>query len=270
VSRVISRDGTSIAYSRIGEGPALILVDGALAYRAINPTAVLVAALLAPQFSVYTYDRRGRGESGDTEPYSVEREADDLEAIIARHAHGEAHVFGWSSGALLALDAAAHGLQVRTVAVYEPPWLGDGSHPRVAPDFVTRMVELVSADRRAEAVELYFAEALNVPADAVVAMHRGSFWRQWERVAPTLVYDGTLFHDTLRGTTLAADRWSSVTIPTLVIDGEASPPAMHAGADALARILPDARRCTLVGQTHDVAAEVLAPVLAAFFAHELD
>jgi pimeloyl-ACP methyl ester carboxylesterase len=270
VSNVISRDGTSIAYSRTGEGPAVILVDGALAHRAINPTALLVAALLAPQFSVYTYDRRGRGDSGDTAPYSVEREADDLEAIIAHHSDGEAHVFGWSSGALLALDAAAHGLQVQTLAVYEPPLLVDGSHPPLSPDFLSRITELVSADRRREAVELYFTDALNVPADALAAMHRGLVWREWEKVAPTLVYDGTLFHDTLGGTTLAANRWRSVTIPTLVIDGEASRATMHAGAEALAQLLPNARRCTLVGQTHDVAAEILAPVLAAFFAHVME
>jgi pimeloyl-ACP methyl ester carboxylesterase len=262
---VTSRDGTTIAFDRAGEGPAIIMVDGALGQRAFNPTAAQLAALLAPRFTVYYYDRRGRGESGDTAPYAVEREVDDLAALIDA-AGGSAFVVGVSSGAVLALDAAARGLAITKLALYEPPFIVDDSRPPLPDDYVSQLNVLVSAGRRGDAVEYFMTQAVGLPAEFVAPMRLEPFWPALEAVAHTLAYDGTIMGDTMSGNPLPAERWASVTVPTLVIDGGASDAFMHHGAQALADILPNARRRTLEGQMHNVAAEALAPVLDEFFA----
>jgi pimeloyl-ACP methyl ester carboxylesterase len=267
MNTVNSSDGTTIAFDRTGDGPPIIVVDGAFSHRAINPTSPKLAALLAPRFSVYTYDRRGRGESGDTKPYAVAREVEDLEALIAQ-AGGAADVFGGSSGAMLALDAAAQGAAITRLALYEPPFVVDDSRPPLPADYQSRLQALLAADRRGDAVALFFTEAMLMPRDAVDQMRSGPFWAELEKVAPTLAYEGALFGDTMSGKPLSSERWGSVAVPTLVIDGGASPAFMHNGADALAGLLPNAQRRTLEGQTHDVAAEALAPVLVDLFRGE--
>ena len=264
---VQSRDGTTIAFDRTGEGPPVIVVDGAFAHRAINPTAGDLASLLAPRFSVYAYDRRGRGGSGDTEPYAPEREIEDLQAIIAE-AGGRAFVVGFSSGAHLTLDAAAHGLRIERLAVYEAPLIVDDSRRPLAADYVRRLNEAVAAGRPGDAVEIFFTDAMGLPGEAAAQMRGGPFWPELEKVAPTIAYDGAFVGDTMSGKPLSPERWGSVEVPTLVIDGGASGTFMHTGADALASVLPNAERRTLEGQTHDVAAEALAPVLAEFFLSE--
>jgi pimeloyl-ACP methyl ester carboxylesterase len=238
------------------------------AHRAINPAAAKVASLLLPQFGVYTYDRRGRGESGDnaTTP-AVEREIEDLDALIAESG-GSAFVFGSSSGALLALDAAAHGLSISKLALYEAPLIVDDSLPPLAGDYPERLHDLLAADRRGDAAELFSTDVMRLPAEAVAQMRSGPFWGELEKVAPALEYEAALYGDVLSGKPLSPERWGSVGAPTLVIDGGASLTMMHTGADALASVLPNARRQTLEGQTHDVAPEVLAPVLAEFFQSE--
>ncbi len=267
MSKVVSSDGTAIAFGRKGEGPPIIIVDGAFSHRAINPTSPKVAAILAPRFSVYTYDRRGRGESGDTQPYAVEREVEDLDALVAA-AGGSAFVMGGSSGGLLALDAAAHGVPIDKLAVYEPPLIVDNNTPPLPEDYLPRLDELLAADRRSDAVALWFSDVLRLPEAAIAAMRTGPFWVELEKVAPTLAYEAAVFGDCLSGKPLSPERWGSVTTPTLVLDGGASPAMMHSGADALADLLPNAQRRTLPDQTHDVAADVLAPVLAEFFRGE--
>jgi pimeloyl-ACP methyl ester carboxylesterase len=264
MATVRSGDGTAIAFDRVGEGPALVVVDGAFAHRAINPTSAALASLLASRFSVTTYDRRGRGESGDTQPFAVEREIEDLAAVIGE-AGERAFVLGFSSGAMLALDAAAQGLSIARLALYEPPIIVDDSRPPLPDDYVERLQGSVAAGRPGDAVEIFFADAMRFPPEAIAGMRAGPFWAELQKVAPTLAYDGAFIADTMDGTPLSRDRWSSVTIPTLVIDGGASEAFMHTGADALAAVLPNAERRTLEGQTHDVAAEILAPVLAGFF-----
>jgi pimeloyl-ACP methyl ester carboxylesterase len=267
MSTVVSRDGTTIAFTRTGEGPPIIVVDGAFSHRAINPTSPKVAAILAPHFSVYTYDRRGRGESGDTQPYAVNREVEDLDALVTE-AGGSAFVVGGSSGGLLALDAAASGVPINKLVVYEPPLRVDDSHPPLPDDYLPRLHELLAADRRSDAVALWFSDVLRLPDAAIAGMRTGPFWVELEKVAPTLAYEGAIFGDCLSGKPLTPERWGSVTTPTLVIDGGASPAMMHSGADALADLLPNAQRRTLADQTHDVAAHVLAPALAEFFQGE--
>ena len=258
---VISQDGTSIAYDRYGEGPALIFVDGATAIRAYD---VPLAETLAPHFTVYSYDRRGRGDSGDTPPYAVEREIEDLGAVITA-AGGSAFVFGPSSGAVLALRAAAHGLSIKKLAVYEPPFVVDDSRPPLPDDYVEHLEALVSANKRGEATTYFMTAAAAIPADVAVQMQGGPMLETTKAVAHTIAYDGRVMGSTMSGQPLSKEPWSSVTMPTLVLDGGASPQAMHSAAEALAALLPNVQRRTLKGQDHGPADEVLAPVLAEFF-----
>jgi pimeloyl-ACP methyl ester carboxylesterase len=265
MNTVRSSDGTTIAYSRVGTGPALILVGGAFQYRAIDQRTDQLAALLAPDFTVSHYDRRGRGDSGDTAPYAPEREIEDLAALI-RQAGEPALVFGNSSGAALVLDAAAHGLGISKLAVYEPPFVVDGSRPPVPEDYLSRLEKLLSEGRRGDAVELFMTEAAGVPAEFVTGMRQAPFWPAFEAVAHTLPYDGILLSGTVSGGPLPRERWAGVTTPVLVIDGGASPDSMHNGASALVDLLPSAGRHTIAGQEHDVDPALLAPVLRGFFA----
>ena len=261
-----SRDGTRIAYDRRGSGPALILVDGARGHRAFNPHGAALADLLQDAFTVHTYDRRGRGDSGDTAPYAVEREIEDLEALI-RAAGGRAHLFGMSSGAVLALDAAAHGLAVESLVLYEPPFIVDGSRPPLPPDYAVRVGALAADGRRAEAVEYFMTAAVGLPAELLGGMREDPSFARMEQVAHTLAYDAAVMGGTMSGVPLPPHRWASVTAPVLVADGGKSEHTFADGADALAAVLRDVQRTTLDGQTHDVDPEVLAPVLRDFFAH---
>lgn len=262
MSKVISRDGTVIAYERLGEGPPLILVDGALCYRASGPMREL-ARLLAPHFTVYLYDRRGRGESGETLPWSAGREVEDLAALVEA-AGGSAWLFGISSGAALALDAA-RDLEVPAVAVYEPPFIVDDSRTPVAPDFVPGLHACLAEGRRAETVKR-FMRLVGMPGPLVALMPVFPGWKKLTAVAHTVPYDLTLLDGTQSGRALPRDRWSAVTQPSLVLDGGKSPPWMRRGVGALAEVLPAARYRTLPGQNHMVKAEVLAPALVEFFA----
>jgi pimeloyl-ACP methyl ester carboxylesterase len=258
---VTSKDGTVIAFDRYGTGPALVLVDGATAVRAFD---VQLATVLAPHFSVYAYDRRGRGDSGDTPPYAVEREIEDLTAVIEA-AGGTAFALGHSSGAVLALRAAAAGAPIVKLAVYEPPFIVDGSRPPLPGDYVARLDALVAEGRRLDAWIHFMTAAVGLPHEMAEGM-RGEPWvGAMEAVAHTIAYDGRVMGDTMSGTPLSPGPWGRIAIPVLVMDGSASPTHMHTGADALAAHLPHAERRTLVGQDHGPADDVLAPELVKFF-----
>ena len=262
MEKVNSKDGTLIAFDRSGEGPPIILVDGALCYRASGPMGPL-AKLLAQHFTVYTYDRRGRGDSGNTSPYAVEREVDDIEALIIA-AGGTAFVFGASSGAALALEAANRGLAIEKLALYDAPFIVDNSRPPPPEDFVAQLDSLIALERRGDAVKL-FLKLVGVPAIFLVIMRFMPVWSKLTAVAHTLPYDITITEDNQRGKPLAATRWARVNVPTLVADGGKSPVWMRNGMRALADILPNAKYRTLEGQTHIVKAKVHAPVLVEFF-----
>jgi pimeloyl-ACP methyl ester carboxylesterase len=251
-----SADGTTIAYDRFGDGPPVILVAGAFNTR--STTAPLAAALQG-RFTTLNVDRRGRGDSGDTLPYAVQREIDDLDALIAA-AGGPAAVFGYSSGAVLALKAAAHGLPITRLALYDTPFVVDDSRPLLSGGFVEELADLIAAGRRGDAVELYQRVVIGIPEDVVVQMRQAPFRPGLEAIAHTLVYEATLVGDL----SMPADLIASVTVPTLVIDGEHSPPIMHSAAQALVRTLPNARRRTLEGQSHDISPDATAPVLEEF------
>lgn len=262
MNKATSKDGTAIAFDKTGQGPALILVDGALCYRASGPSGPL-AALLAPHFTVFTYDRRGRGDSGNTLPYSVEREIEDIEALITA-AGGSGFVYGASSGAVLALEAANRLPAIKKLVLYEAPFIVDGSRPPAPADFLPQTNELIAADRRGAAVKR-FMKHVGVPGVVSALMPLMPAWSKLTAVAHTLPYDLALTLDNQRGKPLPTSRWTSLAAPTLVVDGGKSPAWMRSGAKALADLLPTAQYRTLPGQTHMIKAEAHAPLLVEFF-----
>jgi pimeloyl-ACP methyl ester carboxylesterase len=258
VSTVRSSDGTRIGFDRSGSGPPLILVGGAFQYRAIDESTAELVQRLAPAFTVFHYDRRGRGESGDNPPYAVEREVEDLEVLVEA-AGGSAFVFGMSSGGALSLEAAASGLAITKLALYEPPFAVDENSFKAPDDFLDELRRLNAAGRAGDAVEYFLSTGLGMPPAMVAEMRGEPVWHGFEAVAHTLVYDTTLMEGQDR---LLAERAPTVTAPVLLLDGGASPPWAAAAVEALARILPHAERRTLPGQSHEIAP---APALEAFF-----
>ena len=261
MQKVNSKDGTAIAFDKTGQGPALILVGGALSDRS---AATPYTPLLSPHFTLFAYDRRGRGDSGAKAPYTVKREVEDIDALI-QEAGGSAFVFGHSSGAVLALEAAAHGLSITRLALYEPPFIVDDSRPPVPKDYVEQLNALISAGRRGDAVELFMTNAVGVPHDMVAQMRNSPMWAGMEKIAHTLAYDGKIMGENMAGKPLRAKQWECVTTPTLVMDGGASEYWAHNAVQALADALPNAQRRTLEGQTHGADPAMLAPVLVEFF-----
>jgi len=262
MQHVTSKDGTIIAYEQSGQGPALVVVGGVLGDHSQQAG---LAAFLAEHFTVYNIDRRGHGESGFTAPYAVEREVEDLESLITE-AGGSAFVFGHSSGAVLALEAARLlPSKIEKLALYEPPFIIDDSRPPVPRDYVPHLNELIAAGRRGEAVEYFMTDAMLVPAEMVAQMRNTPMWPQIEVVAHTIPYDGTIMGDTMSGNPSTIRKWASVTVPTLVMVGGASHAFFHNGTQALVGLLPNAVYRTLAGQDHGPADEVLTPALVEFF-----
>lgn len=262
MSTVRSADGTTIAYTRAGQGPPLILVDGALCSRSFGPMPKL-AEQLAPHFTVYTYDRRGRGESGDTQPYSPDREVEDLEAL-AGLAGDTVYLHGTSSGAALALEAAKQIRSIAKLALYEPPFIVDDSRAPMPDDWLPRLKQFLAADQPGDAVKM-FMRFVGTPAVFTAIMPLTPVWSKLKAVAPTLPYDLTIMHDHQRGTPLTPAEWAAVKAPTLAAAGGKSPAWITNATKALANALPDATYRTLHGQNHMVKAQAIAPVLTEFF-----
>lgn len=270
---VTSQDGTAIAYEQKGQGTPLILVTGALGTRADND----LVPLLAPHFTAINYDRRGRGDSGDTLPYAVQREVEDLEALIDQ-AGGSAYLYGLSSGAVLALEAASKlPAKVKKVVMYEPPFIIDDSRPPTPADYVEQLDAAIAAGNPGDAVEIFMTKAIGIPPEFVAQMRHHSpdelfdsemkppEWAEMEKVAHTLAYDGRIMDDMMQGKPLPAGKWSAATMPVLVVTGGNSEPFFHNGAKALADDLPNAQHRILEGQDHAVAPSALAPMLIDFF-----
>ncbi len=260
MSKVTSKDGTQIAYDKKGRGPAVILVDGALCFRSFGPMSKL-SELLSPNFTVYSYDRRGRGESSDMQPYAVTREIEDIEALI--HEAGEsAFVFGTSSGACLALEAAGKlGDKIRKLAMYEAPYNSEKTVSQAWKEYRKELAQLLDKNCPGDAVAL-FMKSVGTPDEQVEGMRHSPVWPMFEAVGPTLAYDAAVLG---ADRSVPIKRAATVTVPALVMNGTAIP-FMLDTAKALARAIPHAQHRTLEGQTHDVNLEVLAPVLVEFFA----
>ena len=257
MDQVRSKDGTRIAFSKEGQGPALVLVSGALSHRAMIDTALVKK--LAEHFTVYTYDRRGRGESGDTKPYAVDREIEDLESVID-HAGGKALIFGVSSGAALSLQAAKQlgPDKVLKLALYEPPF----GQPKDAYDKQKQQInEIVRSGEPGDAAE-FFLSSIGMPPEALEGMKKSPQWDAMKKMDFTLAYDYEVLGDGMVPEATA----KAITIPTLVLVGEKSMQFMHTTAESLADLILNGQRLTLKGQTHTVSADVVAPILTEFFA----
>ena len=262
---VTSKDGTTIAFDQIGNGLVVILVDSALADRSI---CVKLAKLLAEEFTVINYDRRGRGESGDIQPYAVEREVEDIEALIDA-VGGSVFIFGSSSGAVLALEAASKlPAKVKKQVLYEPPFIVDDSRPPMSADFVEQVKDLLARDKRREALRLFFSKAMGIPGIFITLMRFMPSWSKSKSVTHTLPYDLMIMGDTQRGKQLPASRWATATMPTLVLTGGKSEAFFHTGGDALAEVLPNAQHRILKDQHHGsvvMSPNVVASEITQFF-----
>lgn len=257
LQRVTSADGTSIAYDRLGDGPPVVLVSGGSTDRMANAG---LAAALAPGFSVFNYDRRGRGPSGDTQPYAVAREVEDIAALIEA-AGGSANLYGTSSGAALALEAAAAGVPLRKLALWEPPYFVD---PAARPplDSAETYRRFVAEGRRDKAVEYFMSDVVRLPAEFVAFAKTQPWWAGQEAIAHTLAYDAEVMGDYL----IPTERAAKVAVPTIILTGGASFPFFHETATALAGIIPDARTSVLEAQEHNVDPAVIGAALTEFFA----
>jgi pimeloyl-ACP methyl ester carboxylesterase len=261
---VTSADGTTIALERSGDGPPVVLVGGAFNDRT---TVAGLAATLAPQFTAVAYDRRGRGDSSDrgsggSDSDAVQREIEDMVALID-HLGGSASVFGHSSGANLAIEAAERGLSIQKLAVYEPAFVPEGSRPRPAADVFDRLRELLGEGRRDDAAVLFLIEQVGVPAEMVEGMRASESWGWLTGLAHSLPYDVAVCGP---GCVLPVDRLATIQVPTLAIDGGESPDWMRGATRAVAEAIPGARYVTLEGQDHGVLnqPEALHPVLLDF------
>jgi pimeloyl-ACP methyl ester carboxylesterase len=252
---VTSKDGTTIAFERLGSGPPVVLVCGGSVDRTADAT---IAQELASHFTVFNYDRRGRGDSGDTLPYAIEREVEDIDAVIGA-AGGSAFLWGSSSGAVLAL-IAAESVPVTKLALWEPPFVPEGV-PRPPEDQVSQYETMVAEGRRGDAVEYFMTKVIGMPAEVVAGARTQPWWAATEALAHTLAYDARIMGDY----SIPKDLVASVKVPTLVIAGGADFPWMRQTAETLAAALPDGQVRILVGQGHDVDPGVLAPVLTEFF-----
>jgi pimeloyl-ACP methyl ester carboxylesterase len=258
-----SIDGTTIAYTKLGSGPPLILVDGAFCYRENGPSSQL-APLLAQHFTVFAYDRRGRGGSGDAPVYAIEREVEDIRSLV-KEAGGSAVAVGVSSGGALALQAVAGGVSLKGLVLYEPPFIEEDGHPRSFAAQKTRLEQFITAGDRAGAVKFFMTDVYGAPKPfvAVMPLVMRSAWKKNKSVAHTLPYDLTLLEDR----SVLRERSTSITVPTLVVGGEKSPASLKDAVATVAGALPNARRMYLPGQDHYVSAPVVAPVITEFFSN---
>lgn len=264
MNTVTSHDGTQIAFDEFGTGQVVILVTGALGHRGDDSQQQL-AKLLAEHLTAINYDRRGRGDSTDTSPYAVEREIEDIEALID-YAGGRAFVYGMSSGAILALKAAKHlTSKISKVALYEPPFILDDSRPPLPSDYVEQLQAAIANDNRSDAVEIFMRQAILIPDEFLAYMKADAMWAGMEKVAHTLAYDGMVSRDMMTGQAWADGYWSDVSAETLIITGENSESFFHTSAQLLASDLSQAQTQTLIGQDHNVDVSVLAPELISFF-----
>ena len=256
MASVTSSDGTTIAYDRTGEGPPIVLVGGgSVARSALAPHA----AAMSGRFTVFNYDRRGRGDSGDTLPYAIEREVEDIAAVIEA-AGGAAGLFGSSSGAVLAMEATAQGVPATRLALWEPPFIPEGS-PKPPADQVEQYERMIAEGRRGDAAAYFMTEVVRLPSEFVAQARTQPWWAAQEALAHTLAYDARIMGDY----EIPTERAATIQVPTLVLAGGADFPWMRQTASTLANAIPDAEARFLDGQGHDVDPAILAAALTEFF-----
>lgn len=259
---VTSADGTTIAYTKTGEGPAVIVIDGALCHRSFGPSGG-IAEQLASDYTVYTYDRRGRGESGDADAYAPEREVEDVAALI-QAAGGEARVVGFSSGGALALLAAAADAGVTKAACYEVPYVTQDWHRDLALKYTAELHQALD-EGRLDDMPALFMVLVGMPEADVAGMRQSPVWPAFTAVAKSLTYDNAALGYGAGGA-VPTGLLATIAVPVLAMDGGASPDLLRDPAGLIAAACPDAERITLDGQTHEVSPEAVSPVLAKFFA----
>ncbi len=255
---VISKDGTALAFDRLGAGAALIMMGGGLNDR---QQAAELASLLAPHFTVFNYDRRGRSDSGDTQPYAVSKEIDDLNAVIGV-AGGSAMLFANCTGGMLALEAVAQGVPITRLALYEPPYIVGDAHARLDQEFRTNITHLLDSGRPGDAVTHFLERGIGLPSEVLDRVQKMPMWPLLESLATTLPYDLAIAGDN----SMPIERLPLVTVPTLVIDGGRSPQWQRDSVQALVDALPNATRHSIEGLTHTIVPESVAPVVQGFLA----
>jgi pimeloyl-ACP methyl ester carboxylesterase len=255
MEQVQSKDGTSIAFDQLGEGPPLVLVAGASCDRSIDTP---IAQELARYFTVLNFDRRGRGDSDDTLPFAVEHEVEDIDVLIAA-AGGSATVVGLSSGAALAAEAVVAGLPIDALVMWEPPFSIDPDGVQQAKEYSAELAVLLAADRRGDALAR-FMRRVGVPEEMIADIRQSPYWQVGERLAPTLAYDDAAMGDSM----IPTERYGRISVPTLVLAGSESPEALRQAAAQVAATIPGARHDVLDGQDHNVAGDALAQAVAAF------
>ena len=258
MSTVISKDGTSIAFTKSGTGPSFILIDGAFCSKDFGPMVKLVP-VLSKHFTVYTYDRRARGESGDTPPYAIQREIEDIEALIKK-AGGSAAVFAISSGAILALQAVASGLNIKKLALLEPPFVGNKNATRAINAF-QQLTQLIADGRKEAACKFYLRKVIGLPAIIPFFLSFTKDWSKMKANANSLPYDAALCGDF----SIPKELLPNVTIPSIVIASTKSPKSLREPAKEVAELLPEGRHLTLNGGIHEVPPEILVPALVDFY-----
>lgn len=265
-NKIRSADGTAIAYDMKGlpSDPVIIRIDGAATYRALDPGRSEYTNRLSRRFQVVSYDRRGRGDSEDSDVYSVEREIEDVAALL-EHFGGRGFVLGLSSGAVLALRCVGAGLPIDGLACYEPPFVVSSDRAPLSPDYVDRLHQAITAGRAGDAVKTFMTEAVGMPASMVDTMSGLPFWSALEQIGHTLIYDAHIMGETMQGRPEAISAFATVGVPALVMSGEASEPWLHEAARQLVEHVPNATMSTLLGQTHQVDPAVLADIVGSYF-----
>ncbi|MDB5088660.1 MAG: Pimeloyl-ACP methyl ester carboxylesterase [Mucilaginibacter sp.] len=258
MNTVISKDGTKIAYNQNGNGPVVILVDGAFCSKDFGPMTGIVP-LLSKSFTVISYDRRARGESGDTKPYAVEREIEDINALI-NVSGGAASLFGISSGAILCIKAVAYGLNIHKLAVLEPPFVGNKDNKRPA-DAVQQLNLMIAAGEQGSAVKFYLRKVIGLPAIIVFILRLTPNWPKMKAIANSLPYDAAVCGDF----NMPKEQVASITIPTIAIDSKQSPNFLRDAVQVMASALTNGKRVSLKGKPHDVPPKILVPALTDFY-----
>jgi pimeloyl-ACP methyl ester carboxylesterase len=259
----VSKDGTKIAWSKTGKGQPVIVIDGALCHRNFGANMKL-PQYLNEHFTVYTYDRRGKGESGNKKPFALQREFEDLQSLI--DVVGESpFVYGISSGAALALEAANHGLSFKKLALYEAPYIVDDSRRPIPQDYLQTLEKFIAAGENGKALNYFLKAGAGLPAYVVLMMRLMPVWKQVKSIVDTVIFDTLAIGSNGSGEKLTAGKWPGVRIPVLLISGSKSQQWIRNAMLNLAEVLPDSTHLILKGETHTVNPKMLAPHLISFF-----